>query len=890
LNSGTRLGSYEVLDALGKGGMGEVYRARDVRVDRVVALKVLPEEFFESEERRQRFEREARLLASLNHPGVATLYSFEEIPSSPSSSSSSASTRHILVMEYIEGETLSARLARGPMPLDHVLRYGAEIARALDAAHRRGIVHRDLKPGNVMLTKSGVKLLDFGLARAIAPGAPNAALSAAPTEDKSLTVEGGVVGTPQYMAPEQLEGKDADARTDIFALGATVYEMATGRKAFPAANTASLISAILTTEPAPITALRAGSPASLDRVVRTCLAKDPDERWQSAADVARELRWVAEEKGANDPPRTPRAPGRERLAWGVAALAALLGVLSSLGRRPQAPEETTRFKILAPPGQSILAFAVLSPDSRRLLLQLIDDGGKNRLAIRSLDSLDVRFLPGTDGSRGAFWSPDGREVGFFADGKLKRMSADGGPARAVCDSGGAVWGAWSPEGTILFATQFGGPLDMVPAAGGALTQATVLDAAAGEVHQNQPCFLPDGLHYVYFWANADRSKRGIRLGALGSKETRPLFPSDSNAVWADGNLVFARDDAVLAWRFDPKSLQMVGEPVPAFENVHWGRWDDFLSLSAAGSRVAYVSWALQRRLEWVDRKGRDLGTLGGIAGYADLRISPEGRRVAVAIRGAAHGGSGDIWVLDSVRGTPERVTSGPNDDFNPAWFPDGERLAYVSDRFGWYDLFERPAGGGPERLLVRTDRDKMFPSVLPDRRHVLVNAIEPPLHFRVVLSLDDPKSAVRLGGDSQFSEEHPALSADGRWTAFDSLESGQREVYVQAIAGGPKRQVSVGGGQMPVWNRNGRELFYAARNGMLMSVALRPEGGRLEAGEPQPLFALQFDLSGELPWHLQPYDVSPDGQRFLVIRRAPGVEPDGVVVVTNWTAALKVRP
>jgi Tol biopolymer transport system component len=709
-----------------------------------------------------------------------------------------------------------------------------------------------------------------------------------------LTQKGTILGTVQYMSPEQLEGKEADPRSDIFAFGAVLYEVATGRKAFEGKSQASLIAAILSGETPSISSIQPGTPPALERVVKTCLAKDPDERWQSAGDVARELKWIAEApapgSAASATHVRPRE-ARERLAWGVAAVAILVAaLLSFLGRRPQPPGELTRFKFLAPPGQNFMGFALLSPDALRLLLLLRDDGGKNRLAVRSLDSLEVRVLPGTDDTRGAFWSPDGREIGFFADGKLKRMSAEGGPARVVCESGGAVWGAWSREGTILFSTHFGGALSAVPASGGALAQANALDTAAGEVHQNQPCFLPDGRHYVYFSANADMSTKTIRLGSLDSKETRPLFPSDTSAVYAEpGYLFFGRDDAVLAWRFDPKGLKLVGEPVPAFGSVHWMNLDNFLSLSAAGSRVAYVSWSGRRRLVWVDRKGRELGSLGEVAAYLDVRISPDGRKVAVALRDPFHGRTGDVWVLDSARGIGIRITSEPTDDFNPAWFPDGDRIAYISDRFGFYNVFERPAGGGPEKLLVRSEQDKMFPTILPDGRRLLMDAIEGPRYVREIVSLDDPKSAVRLGADSRFSEEHPTVSADGRWTAFDSIESEQREVYLQPVPDGPKRQVSVGGGQMPVWNRNGRELFYAARDGTLMSVALRPEGGRLEGGEPQPLFPLQFDLSGELPWHLQPYDVSPDGQRFLVIRRAPGVEPDGVVVVGNWTAVLKAR-
>jgi eukaryotic-like serine/threonine-protein kinase len=909
LAPGTRLGPYEIVSPLGAGGMGEVWRAKDTRLGRVVAIKVLPEEFFEDEERRHRFEREARTLASLSHPGIAAIHSFEEVPGSVPSS-----TRHLLVMELVEGEDLAQRLLSGPLPLDEALPVARQIAEALEAAHEKGIVHRDLKPANVKVTPDGrVKLLDFGLAKAFeAEAGSGPALTQSPTLTARATAAGVILGTAAYMSPEQARGKVVDKRTDIWAFGCVLYEMLSGRQAFGKETVGDTFAAILTKEP-DWSALRApGVSSKVVELLRRCLQREAKQRLRDVGDARIALEEEIGAAGSSsgqlpfegiqaDPnstvgrsvPASRERVSRKSLAlpWMIAAasaaVAGALAILSLRHRAPDAASELLRFKILAPPGQSLFGFAVLSPDARRLLMVFRDDGGRNRLAIRSLDSLEVRILPGTEDTRGAFWSPDGSDVGFFAEGKLKRMSADGGPSRAVCEAGGAVWGAWSPEGTILFATHFGGPLYAVPAAGGTLTQATTLDATAGEEHQSQPCLLPDGRHYVYFSANADFSKRSIRLGSLGSKETRPLFESDSSAVYADGHLIFARDDAVLAWRFDPKSLRLVGEPFPAFEHVHWRMGDNYLSLSAAGRRVAYVSWALKRQLVWVDRKGREIGTLGEIAGFADVRISPDGRKVAVATRGPAHGGNADIWVLDAARGTPERVTSGPNDDFNPAWFPDGRRLAYVSDRFGWYNVFERPASGGPETLLIRSEQDKAFPSVLPDGRRLLLDAIETPRYVRLVMPLDDPKSVVRLSGDSPFSEEHPALSADGRWTAFDSLESGQREVYVQPLAGGPKRQVSVGGGQMPVWSRNGRELFYAARNGVLMSVALRPEGGRLDAGEPQPLFPLQFDLSGELTWHLRPFDVTPDGERFLVIRRAPGVEPDGIVVVDNWTATLR---
>ncbi|MGE5344985.1 MAG: protein kinase domain-containing protein [Acidithiobacillales bacterium] len=886
LTAGTRLGPYEIVALLGAGGMGEVYEARDTRIDRLVALKVLPEEFFEDKERRERFGREARTLASLNHPGIAVLYSFEEI-----SGSSPSPSRHLLVMELVEGETLADRIARGPLPLPQALSFGSRIAFALEAAHRKRIVHRDLKPGNIMVTTSGVKLLDFGLAKSLTRRDAPASLTSAPTSAKDVTRDGVILGTPSYMAPEQLEAREADARTDIFAFGAVLYEMVTGKKAFSGESQASLISAILRGDPPPISALRPQVPPALERVIRTCLAKDPDERWQSAGDIAMELKWIADAPaaGAAGPAAGDRGQLRERLAWVIAAIAILFGVLSTfLLRRPQPAAELTRFTIMAPSGFEFLPLIKLSPDARRLLFLLQDEGGRTSIAVRSLDGLEMRRLPGTEDARGEFWSPDGREIAFFSDGRLKRIGADGGPAQSICESGGGFSGSWSRQGTILFSKEFGTPIFAVPATGGTLQAVTAIDPARGEVGHFHPDVLPDGQHFVFVARNLDPEKTSVMLGSLGSKDVRQLFHADSSAVYADpGFLLFARDNALYAWRFDSRSLKLVGDPAPVLEQVRYETENNMLSVSAAGSRLAYLPWHLKRQLVWVDRRGRDLGTLGEIGGYEDVRISPDGKKVAVALRDPSHGENLDVWVLDTSRGTSSRITSERTDEFDPAWFPDGERLVYVSDHVGgFYDLYERPADGGAEKMLVQSKQDKILPTVSRDGRNVLMDVSEGSGYVRVLASLSGGPGSLRLGASSRFSEEHPEISPDGGWTAFDSNESGQREVYVQPLPDGPKRQVSIGGGQMPIWNRNGSELFYAARDGMLMSVALRHAAGRLETVEPQPLFLLRLGVSGEIQFHRHPFDVSPDGQRFLVIRRAPKTEADSAVVVTNWTATL----
>jgi eukaryotic-like serine/threonine-protein kinase len=883
LGPGSRLGPYEVTAPLGEGGMGEVYKARDTRLDRIVAIKILAASQSSAPEVRQRFEREARLISQLSHPHICALHDIGR-----------EGETAFLVMEYLEGETLAARLRNGPLSLEATLRYGAEIADALEAAHRRGIVHRDLKPANVMLTRSGVKLLDFGLAKTLMPAeSPVSLVADLPTEAPAVTHAGTILGTFHYMAPEQLAGRPADARADIFALGAVIFEMATGKRAFDGTTHAVVASSILTGDPPRISASQPATPPALDRVVTTCLAKDPDERWQSAGDVAKQLRWIAEGSTPAQAaaPTLRRPAARERLAWAVAGLSVFLGAaLALLPRQPATPENPLRFTIPAPPGQSVFGFAQLSPDGSRLLIPLIDEGRKTTLAIRSLDSLELRRLPVADDLRGAIWSPDGREVAFFSDGRLRRVNADGGPVQDVCESGNAFFGAWNRDGTILFTKDVAGPVFAVAAAGGEPRPVTALDTAAGDVAHLNPAFLPDGTHFVYLARNADLTKSSVVLASLGSKDVRRLVAADSGAVFAEpGYLLYARDEAVFAWRFDPERLALVGSPVPALQQVHWQSSDNFLRLSAAGNRLAYLPWSLRRRLVWVDRSGRELGTLGEVGGYTDVRLSPDGRKVAVAMRDRAHGHNLDVWVLDVSRGTGTRVTGERSDEFNPAWFPDGERLVYASDRTFFYDLYQRPASGGPETILVQTRSDKTQPTVSPSGRQLLVDNPKQGAHARALIDLAAGGTLVAVSGNGRFSEEHPEISPDGRWSAFDSDESGRREVYVQPLPKGPKLQVSIGGGYLPIWNRNGSELFYAAPDGNLKSVALDLAGTRAAAKEPRTLFALRPGVGGELPFYVHPYDVSPDGSRFLVIRNTPDADPEDVVVVTNWTTILRDR-
>ncbi len=862
--------------------MGEVYKARDTRLERTVAVKVLPSHLAASPETRQRFEREAKTISQLSHPHICALYDVGR-----------EGETEYLVMELLEGETLLGRLAKGPLPLEQTLRYGTEIADALDKAHRQGIVHRDLKPGNVMITKSGVKLLDFGLAKAMAPTTSPASLTALPTQ-QGLTQEGTILGTFQYMAPEQLEGREADARTDIFAFGAVLYEMATGRKAFAGATQASLISSILRDDPQPISQVQPMSPPVLDRVVRGCLAKDPEDRLQSAHDVATELKWISESSGAGiaPPPSVAgRRRDRERLAWAVAALAIAGAAAWALfgGRRAADPESAVKFTLSPPPGLRFADTIVLSPDGRALAFLAQDSGGKRGLWIRRLDELTPRLLSGVGGERYPFWSPDGRAIAFFEGNRLRRIDAGGGSAQTICEAGAGFGGTWGSDGTILYAPEFGAILLSVPAAGGKPVAATALDSARGDVAHLFPSLLPDGRHFVFVARNQDPEKTVVALGELGSTRTRALFHADSAAIYADpGYLLFAREGALLALRFDPRRLEPEGEAVSVADDVLFFTDVSGLQASAAGSRaLVYGRWFHKKKLVWLDRRGAEVGTLGPVADYGDISMSPDGRRVAVSMADAARGENLDIWILDVERGQTSRLTSERTDEFRPSWFPDGRQVAYESDHKGFYDLYRRPTEGGAEEALLLTKRDKGLDDISTDSHYLLYDtATETPRPDLWALPLSGKDAApVRLTQTPEFTESAARFSADGRWIVFRSDETGRPEIYVQPFPRGPKRQVSSGGGDAPTWRRDGRELFYVSPDGALTSVAISFKGDQIETGPPRALFVL--GPAGSHSLDPRQYDVSPDGERFLVVRRIADAEPDLPIVTLHWTAGLK---
>jgi Tol biopolymer transport system component len=885
---GTHLGPYEIVAPLGAGGMGEVYRARDTRLERSVAIKILPAQFSSDPVRKQRFEREAKTISSLNHPHICTLHDV-----------GSQDGVDYLVMECVEGETLAKRLEKGPLPLEQVLKYGAQIADALDKAHRGGVVHRDLKPGNIMLTSTGAKLLDFGLAKPTTPMATSLTLSAA-TSNSPATEQGTIVGTFQYMSPEQVEGKELDGRSDIFSLGAVIYEMLTGMRAFDGKSQLSVASAILEKEPTPISTVKPLTPPALDHAVKKCLAKLPDERWQSASDLASELKWVmGEGSQAGLAAAIPKRHGQVWRAWSVAsvlgvtaiALAAALGWRTFHSKSPARDMPVVRFDIpLTAAESSGFSFLVLdrgvaiAPDGSRVIFR-VPGVSANRLFLRNTNAPGTLVITGTEGAVYPFFSPDGQSIAFFAAGKLKRMALSGGAPAVICDAENLQSsGAWGTDGNIYFSTGAApGLVVRVPADGG--TPEKVGTGVTDAIASIQPVVLPGAETILQgVWDGKSFDSWRIDAVRLGTGERRTVLRNAySPRFVSPGFLLFVRESSLFAVPFDAKRLETRGNPVSVLEGVLsamvYGTAQYDVSNNGDLVFVGSDSSALQNHLVWRERDGKAQEIALPPNFYQAPRISPDGREVAVTVRSP----DPDIWIYNIARGTLRRVSFAPGEDEVPAWSPDGKRVAYASNsrhQLSWVSA----DGSTGEEQIVPVNSHIHIGSWSHDGKLMVYESFGKTTNREIwVLPLEGERKPYPLLS-TNFDHRSPALSPDGQWLAYQSNESGREEVYVKKFPGpGEKMQISGSGGTTPVWGKNGLELFY--RNGGKQMVASISTKGAFTAGNPRVLFE-----NPAWAWQSGPnYDVTPDGKRIIAVELSEGIVSSPMHVVLNWKAELAAR-
>ena len=874
LQTGTRLGPYEIQGQLGAGGMGEVYKALDTRLNRIVAVKVLPPQFSATPEMKQRFDREAQTVAALNHPHICTLHDVGR-----------QGDTDFLVMEYLQGETLAARIGRGPLAIDEALKVAIAVTDALEKAHGQGVTHRDLKPGNIMLTETGAKLLDFGLAKVTQTAQATASGSLITAPGSSATTPGTILGTMQYMAPEQLEGKEADARTDIFAFGAVLYEMVTGRRAFEGKSQAHLIAAILSTQPEPISKLQAGAPSALDFLVRRCLAKDPEERVQTATDLVWKLRWIA--GGATEGTLVPAPARRRPVPVAHVALGAVTAIVMAMAAavfvfpRDTGARPSNRF-LVDVPDMPVPEAVSISPDGRMIAYSAADGAG-TAIFIRPIGREVGQKLAGTEGAGRLFWSPDSKWIGFFAGGRLKKVEAAGGPPQNICETPDLLGATWNAAGVIVFGSSKG--LQRVLAAGGQPSQVE-LAGDVGKQSPREPYFLPDGRHFL-FLAGSPKADTGagaeaaIYAGSLESTGVTRVVASRSNAVYADpGYLLFHREGTLYAQAFDAEDLTVDGEAVRLADGLPYG--DGGAAAFAAADRAALVFRNDPRRqatasgptvtaggsfggrpLRWIPRNGT-AETAAEAAEWSGVDLAPDGKRAA------AHrhdGDGGDVWVFQVGQPTPAKFTfEAAQDNASPIWSPDGTRIAFSSQRNGKRGLYVKAADNSrAEELLLESEVPVMPMSWSGERLVYWANDQRTAGDIWSVGTSGDKKPVPIL--QTPADERNPQVSADGKWLAYSSNETGRSEVYIRPFPEGPgKIQVSVNGGVFPRWRRDGRELYFMSlvSLGSMMGSAIRVNGDSVDREVPRTLFQTLFVSNLHSRGQSHAFAVTADGQRFLV--------------------------
>lgn len=890
LEVGQKLGPYEIIEQAGAGGMGEVYKAKDTRLDRIVAIKILPASFAGNTEFKERFDREAKAISSLNHPNICTLYDIGH-----------ESGIDYLVMEFLEGETLSDRLSQGPIPYDEMLRIANDIASGLDSAHQQGLIHRDLKPGNVMLSREGAKLLDFGLAKTqFSQGSPE--LSAI-TQTTPLTGANTILGTMQYMAPEQLEGKQADARSDIFAFGAIMYEMSTGKKAFEGSSNATLIAAIIEREPVSLSVIMPTTPPLFERLVKKCLSKDPQKRWQSASDLSDELRWISQAGSQVGLPAHLAA--RRKFKFDLARVVGAVAITCTLvmtylyyaeKTKPESENPVSRYTVNIKQGLSNIYWPRISPDGRSVAFHADDSSGTNRIWVRPISSLEAYPLLNTEDANRFIWSPDSKHVAFFDGNQLKRIPISGGQAQLIHQGTSGADGSWSSTDLIIFDGNTGDTMKIVPAGGGLARPASLVDTAAGEDTYAWPWFLPDGKHFIFTTSGRSNSDENadanfIKLGFVDSTNSIPLYetnqPLDRVEYTNEGYILFVAQNNLMGLPFDANNLAVTGEPKPIAMNIGTATNTYAFSVSDNGNLVYHSNnQSSLSELSFVDRTGEKIETVGQMGRYWDISLSPDETKVAYAIidEGATNQ---DVWVYDLKRNVPTRLTFDPGHDVKPIWSPTGETIYFSSNRGSQtFKLYSKAANGqGEAEFIYGPDSSRVIADdVTPDGARILFREGGSPPNIGI-LYLND-SNRVDMFANSSFFEAMPQISPNGNYVAYVSRESGRREVYVKKLDGtGGKWQISTENAENPRWNGAGDELFYLASDNRIMAVTVNT-GENFEAGNPVELFQLRFRYPGFIN---HPYDVTADGQRFLVNAREAVNDFGEIIVVQNWAEEFKAK-